>query len=426
MVHAAAHEPRSFEPAQRLASVDADAVLLRLASAGLIERGCVTIIGLDALKAQLGERWEARRERVWEAVEQRLRQRLRPSDVYARIGEVDLLLACGDSREAALAVSLNILKELLAFFLGDRALSDRTAASLRLERVASAPGGGFRRQPVDPSTVRPAPVPRGAEAAPGPDWSALWLAASDGRELRIAFDFERLFSMRSLTGAAVRLRPVVHDARTGQPLGPAWRETLSFQDVLSIDLMVLDVLKPLRDAGKAHKVIAPLSLETLFSLRGRAGVIGRLSNADPSAGSAPILEILGVDGGTPKGRLAETVSVMKRCTRAVIARARLDRSCLKAMTGCQLSGVSADFADWPDEERRLLAGLWQFSKAAREIGSFRVAIGLPNAAACGLAATVGVTHASVRDAKADGRSPAKAATPAALKLADIGARPAIA
>ena len=400
---AVAKEPQSFEPRTsrpsdqaatpegQNAKAEPRGVFDRGALGRMVECGCVTVIGLDAVRSRLGPRWPQRRERIWEAVQHHLSRRLGPRDYFARIDDVDILVATGDTREEAHAVSLGILTELLSFFLGEQAPAD-----LRIEEVVSIDGDLIVRTKVDPATVTPALPSRPLNRSRLPDWSTLAFVSSDGRDIRVAFELERVFSLRSFAGAALRINPVLTDGRTGDRLPGNWREKLSFSDVLHIDFAALDALAPLRANVEAHKLVAPVSVETLFSGRGRAGVVARIG-PDEQDGSAPIIEIIGVDAGTPGGRLVEAVSVLKRCAKAVIVRAALNRGHLESLHDCQLSGLSLDCSGAIDNDRKLLAALWSFSKAAKTIGPLTLALGLPSASACGLAATVGVTHASVRE-----------------------------
>jgi hypothetical protein len=386
-------EPRSFAPDEpRPASrLDHCAALDRGALAGLVESGCVTVIGLDAVRERLGPRWEQRRGRFWQAVEHHLSRRLRPRDFFARIDEVDLLLVAGDSRDEALTASLNILRELLAFFLGEH-----DPADLRVETVTGLRDDLIVRSRVDPRTLQPPARPAIRLERPLPNWSSLAFVATDGRDIRVAFELERVLSLRSFAGAALRINPVLSEADTGIRLGPQWREQLGFADVLHVDLAALDLLAPLRANLDVHKLIAPVSLDTLFSSRGRAGVLERLSGGE-AGGPTPLIEIIGVDGGTPRGRLGEAVAVMARCAHGVIARTGLTRAHQQALSDCQLSGLSLDCAPLAAEERRMLASLWTFAKAARDVGPISLALGLPTEAGCSLAAAVGVSHATVHE-----------------------------
>ena len=164
-------------------------VLQRLAETAAVQGGGVVVIGLDALRDRLGDRWEAKRELIWDAIERRLQRRLRPGDIHARLGDVELLLATSDTREVALGRGIGLLKELLTFFLGEDRFSD-----LKISRVLSVAGGQVASEPLGVAemmeadkTARSAPPP-GPAARPYTGSSAVSFMASDNRELEARYE----------------------------------------------------------------------------------------------------------------------------------------------------------------------------------------------------------------------------------------------
>ena len=151
---------------------DADqGALARLANSGMIDRGCVVVLGLDAIRARLGDRWPYKRAQVWETIENHLSRRLRPEDFHVQIGETELLLATPDSRETNLARALNIQKELLTFFLGRQIPAD-----LKISQVVSIDGDRMVSEPVESHTLaRPRMLTR-APSEQGTITLRAWLA----------------------------------------------------------------------------------------------------------------------------------------------------------------------------------------------------------------------------------------------------------
>ena len=392
-------ENRSFGTARPDDGADQSA-LERLVSSGMVERGCVVVLGLDAIRARLGDRWPYKRAQVWETIENHLSRRLRPEDFHLQIGETELLLASPDSRETNLARALNIQKELLTFFLGRQAPAD-----LKISQVVAIDGDLMVSEPVDDHTLAQAVAAAAEQSAraarPEPTdankaWSALSFVTSEGRDLEVTFEFERVLNLDSFAGAAVRVRPVMWDRTTGARMGSDWRREMAFADELNIDLATLDAARPLYMASQARKVIVPCGLGALVSIRGRAGAIGRMSHDEAATASSLIVEIMGVDGGTPPGQLVETVAVLRRHCKAVIARTNLTRACTQVLKEGQLAGLSVDCCDFPDDERTLLAALWHVSKMSKPVGRLLLTLGLPSMEACRLAKAVGATHASMR------------------------------
>ncbi|HZZ87020.1 MAG TPA: hypothetical protein VFE13_01680, partial [Caulobacteraceae bacterium] len=58
----------------RMARADARQALERFESSSMVEDGAVCLLALDAVRARLGARWEARRQQVYDHAEQTLRR----------------------------------------------------------------------------------------------------------------------------------------------------------------------------------------------------------------------------------------------------------------------------------------------------------------------------------------------------------------
>ncbi len=63
------------------------------ASAALQQRGCVYLIGLNAIESQIGRRWDRLKEMVWTRLDNLLRQQLGPTDFHVRINELAYLVS---------------------------------------------------------------------------------------------------------------------------------------------------------------------------------------------------------------------------------------------------------------------------------------------------------------------------------------------
>ena len=76
------HEPGSR--VDRVVSSETREALSRLEGADVLRAGGANLIGLDAIRAKLGDRWPAKRARVWEHVDRDLEKRLSPTDMDLR------------------------------------------------------------------------------------------------------------------------------------------------------------------------------------------------------------------------------------------------------------------------------------------------------------------------------------------------------
>src|ERR1700744_1966589 len=66
--------------------------LSKFQESGVLEAGLVNLIALDAVVERLGERWQGRREAVYDMVERVLSRRLGEGGAFARGSETDFLV----------------------------------------------------------------------------------------------------------------------------------------------------------------------------------------------------------------------------------------------------------------------------------------------------------------------------------------------
>jgi hypothetical protein len=89
------------------------------AGSELIARGSVNVISVKAIRRWAGDWWDKKRVDVWTYVERKLAEHLDRSDLRARIGEEDFLIAMNnDQGLAAQATSVRILEDVLTHLLG--------------------------------------------------------------------------------------------------------------------------------------------------------------------------------------------------------------------------------------------------------------------------------------------------------------------
>jgi hypothetical protein len=89
------------------------------ASAALIERGCVNVIGLDEIKREAGVRWEKMRPSIYSHLETLLRQKLGPTDFYFPPDDTSFLVTIpASTQEESQVFCLRVAYELHANLLG--------------------------------------------------------------------------------------------------------------------------------------------------------------------------------------------------------------------------------------------------------------------------------------------------------------------
>lgn len=380
----------------RATNFEGASLLERLARAGMVERGRVVLIGLDALRDRFGDRWPNKRDLIWEVALHHIKRRIGPDDLCAQVGDVEAVIAVAGDANRAQSLGLSILQELLIYFLGEARPAD-----LRLNRVLWVDGRQIGCEAVARESVPLAVEPRSfappcEPQAPHPHWSALSLPGRSSR-LGERFTVEPVVSLRNHLTAAHRIGVTVTDERNSRRLDSAALSALAPVELLGLDAAVIDFALA-QSAGRGPLVL-PLSFQTLSTSRGRALLLHRGGGEDALAARRPIIEITGLDHA-PQGRLTEVVSLIAPACRAVIAQVdgRLETTRvrwaarLQGLAGCRLGGVSVDFGVRSEVSVQRLAAL---VGAAREIAPLAFVFHVPDGTALGEVSAAGFTHAAL-------------------------------
>ena len=344
----------------------------RLGDAGLLSGGGVVVMNLDCVREALAERWDGKREQVWEHVERTLARELGPTTVVARAGEVDVLVAQpGVERLAAHSRSLRALREILAFFLGEVRPQD-----LSLRQVDGLEDGRLLCRPLDPSdddivAVETAPARRAPPRAGPPAYTYSVFSAVDGTSIRVTCAYDDLVALRNGEPAGRRLRPCVADVsgpdRLSVRLGG-----LDWRDAERVDFAVLQQAAGLlASLPPTRMCLAPVSFGALSSQRGRRNVVEQV-HALAQDGRRVAVEIRDLKG-VPASRLAEIVGLVRPHVFGVIGEIEADRTLIAGLAGCGLNGLSLrSLADWAADPR-LVGHFGGLAALARRIAPICIA-----------------------------------------------------
>ena len=385
----------------RLTDASGQEVLARLADAGLVERGCVVMLGLDAIRDRLGSRWERRRDQVWDSAMAHIERRLSPHDVAARISETRIAVAVLAGPEAAQGVGLKCLQELLIFFLGSYSPND-----MRVQSVTSVSGGeiacahvdpplGLMEELLPPATRAPMERPSGGSGASQP-WSTMsFTRGSVTQTLDQALLLETLLSMRK-SGEPVTIGMAVHsawtDRATGRRASPYLRANFTLAEQLAIDKSTLEFASQVLKIDSAALVV-PVSFEVASSSRGRALLSGWMSQHADALASRIIVELVHLSAGTPRGRLREVVSALMARAPRLMARAEPSRAMVALLQDCRIAGVSLDCSATARDD---LPGLLKaFGGAAKGIAPILCALSIPDSSVAEMARIAGFSHATL-------------------------------
>jgi hypothetical protein len=384
----------------RLTSVDASAVFERLAETGAIARGAVSIIGLDAVRDRLAERWPRKQEVVWEQVETAAQRHLSETDLYVRLSETDYAISVSEAEPiAGQALALRILGEVLQHFLGECRTED-----LVIRSVVAARDGQIDCAQLDPAEVQRR---AGGGGAHGSDSTVekrrfheqpFILSSMGGRDMRLMHDFEPVVSLATQRVIATSLEPSVVDVASGRRIpGYAFRR-LSDPDVWAIDRATLDFAEVATERRyAAAPFVLPLTYQTLSSSRGRSRLVELLSGVlRPKI----VTSIRNLDPGTPPGGLAELVGMLRRMDVTVFVRVEPMRDALAPLADSRPNGVVLDVEPYAAQPGRVPDLLASFAERAKPLASVLAVRGLSSPEMMAVALKAGFTHASVETERA--------------------------
>jgi hypothetical protein len=402
--------PAAAGRVDRIASASARDTLDRITNAESLGSGVVNMIGLDAIRREMGDRWKQKSPRVWEHVERELERALGPPGIFLRVDDINYLVAQpGEEGFAAQAVCLGVLQEVLKFFLGEFRPAD-----IAVRMVTSVSGGEIASTPLDPAAMRRQPA-REALATTAPEHAAEavtgpladhapppkpWRPPLAGRasQVSLAPPQREPFDLRLGVAPVWNLRRGVITSfvidRTGAP------DKTEAADLEEMDVATLAYVSVLLDEhatqGGPLALHVPISFASLATQRSRERLLRLTQPVREAMRATVLIEIDGLDAGVPPSRLIEVVGLVRSLCAGVLGRTRPSRSAFEAVRGCGLRGVVADAAllrlDTGDGAGRLKA----YASIARDVAPNVIIHGLPRPEMVDAAGAAGFTHASTR------------------------------
>jgi len=395
--------------ADRITTAGAADVLDRLGNPALLDAGLVNVIGLDAIRRKLGERWTIKRGQVWDHVEREMERTLSPADIFLRTDDVSYSIAQpGSDRYAAQAVCFSILQDVLKFFLGELRVAD-----IDVRTVSSLAGGHLTSQPVDLTKLRRAratsaetPAEQLAAAVTGPladlaPAAAHWKPPLAGRSSLIElsppkrgmFDLKlKVDSVWNLKRGVITSYLIERDGVQGKT------DVAELEEIDVATLMYASMLLEEHvEQGGPLTLHLPLSFSSLATQRTRQRLLGLTQSVRESMRHTVLLEITDLDPGVPPSRLIDVVGLVRSLCLGIIGRVRPTKAALAAVKGCGLRGVAVSADQLGPHQSEFDARLKAFAHLARDVSPNLLIHGLPDVRMIEVAASAGFTHASVAE-----------------------------
>ena len=97
---------------------------MRFSDPQLIAAGRINVLSLEAVQGRFADRWQARKDQVFDFAERVLERGVGLTGMHLRVSDTDFVIVQPDlSRLAGQAACLNFLREILNHFLGDAVLA---------------------------------------------------------------------------------------------------------------------------------------------------------------------------------------------------------------------------------------------------------------------------------------------------------------
>lgn len=395
-------EPNSIE---RLTAGGAAAALERLAGTDLVERGCVTIISVEAIRQRSGDRWTRKRDAVWAYVGKKCDEHLAYQDIRHRVGETDFLIAMTSGEGvAAQAVSLKILEEVLLFFLG---VADR--ADMKIRAVSAIHGDELSCSEIDLARIAAPRAPpeevvavsayhAGVDPAEERRRNPISFVTASGQNLRIDFALQEVVSLRHKVTAALRVDPTVTHIGSGRLIPARTFGKLSDDDIAFIDRSSLDFAALFAGAADRPQppLILPVSFRTMSARKGRQALISVPGLTPERMKSAMMVELIDVDRGTPEARLLEVTGLVGQVCKGVLARIQPVRDAIGPVRGARLQGLTVDAGDLGGGDSQVASQMINLAAQARGRAPALMIHGLASEGFLEVAEVAGFTHASMK------------------------------
>ncbi|WP_284223077.1 hypothetical protein [Brevundimonas denitrificans] len=394
----AASGPEVRPSIERFSSEDLGSMLERFQSSGMLDEGRINLIGLDAIADRLGDRWEGRREQIYQHVDRSLGKHLESGGFFQRVSPTDYLVVQPElGKFGGQASCMLYLRDLLGHFLGGAAPEE-----LDVLEVTSLSGGRIFAVEIDgayaleAARTEPRVTPPGATEPPEA-WNPF--VAADGRTLRVSCTLEPVFELKTFSQIGFRIarRVLVMPAET--ELSAQELRNLTTADVERVDLATIargvSRLRSEQGNAKQPTLFLPVSYTTLSSQRGRAPLIARFKEATDGVEKGVVCEICDIEG-VPGSALAGVAVLIKPFCLIVVGKLHLAPGRTpEDLRDVRLQGVAFEAGPHPMDHRDFMTWAERAITNTRRVTRSVIIHGLQGPEYLALAGLAGASHASL-------------------------------
>lgn len=386
-------------PIERFSSENLGSLLERFQASGMLDEGRINLIGLDAIAARLGDRWENRREQIYQHVDRTLGKHLESGGFFQRVSSTDYLVVQPElGKFAGQASCMLYLRELLGHFLGGN-----VPEALDVLEVTSLNGGRIFAAEIDCAyaldAARTEPRMAAPEAAaPLPDaWNPF--VAADGRTLRVSCTLEPIFELKTFSQIGFRIARRVLSMPGEIELDAQDLRNLTTADVERVDLATIargvSRLRSEQGNAKQPTLFLPVSYTTLASQRGRGPLIARFKEATAGVEKGVVCEICDIEGVPGSALAAVTVLIKPFCLIVVGKLREAPARTPEHLRDVRLQGIAFASGQHPLDHQDFIAWAERAVANAKCVTRSVIIHGLSAPEYLALASLAGASHASL-------------------------------
>ncbi|HSZ73341.1 MAG TPA: hypothetical protein VK779_00865 [Rhizomicrobium sp.] len=377
------------------------AVLERVDVPGLLERGCVNVIGIEPVQDKLGARWPRMQAHIHERVQKYIARRLTSSEYYAPISDVQYVISMpGEDAQSAQLRSFHILEEVLTTLVGRFAVEQ-----VRIGSVVGVEGNYLVTQSVDAVALANAASANSSKSADAREGVVVPFLPPRARtiqvgekELHLQFAFRPVWDLRREAISSFGLQTIVETNHSRPRDVKIERVQHTDEEVTAIDIATAehgrDVLNYLLERQTRFILHIPCTYETLANTRTRARFLELLKKLSSDQRRYVVYELTALPIGVPQSRISDLAAMLRPFGRGVIAAARPNRSELLTFQGCGLNGLALNLDELQMRENEMFERIGLFRDIGQLAGDQLIAYGVTSRSLAIACWALGLSHMS--------------------------------
>lgn len=349
-----------------------------VASPALLERGCVIVIGLEAIRDEAGARWDKMRHSIYLNLEGLLRQKLGGTDYFSQLDDLSFLV----SMPAASSDEAQILCVSVAHDLHKNLLGHCEIAQLRISRATKLEGDNLECEVTEGVTLARIASQAGLKitgsAAPNCAHAPQYkppIDASHSSQSR--YCFTPLWDVQNEAITTYRCGTVVENSLF-ETIQPHTTFKSELADLLARLRFATETLAMHLASGHKYLLSLPISYDLLGSPIARMEVASLCRSLSSAMRPYLQFEIGEMPYGVPQSRLSELVGSLRPFCRGVTAYLPARIPSYAAYQGAGLSAIGLSFSAGLVANTDMSSEVFKLATAAQRLHLKSFMLDVPN------------------------------------------------